>query len=1034
MNIKSPQKMLSMLLGSRASGAYLLLFAIAVGAATFVENDFGTSAAQKIVYRSTWFSALLTLFGGSILYNIIKFRMIQQRKWSLFAFHFSIIIILIGAGVTRYFGYEGVMHIRENGESNQFLSSETYLKFEVSKNAKRYKFDEPVFFASLGTNRFDESYQIGSDILEVRVKEIVPNPEEKLVSSAQGVPMLKIVMGGTSGREEYILKFGDRKKIQNLAFNFGETPFPNAVNILLKEGMPFIQANQEMSQMVMATQQKTTLNPAEGPHALQLRSLYTLGFARFVFSEFVQSGTYAIQSKDRKIKRESTVAVKLEVQNGTDKQEVWVYGQKGLPGRQATVNFENLSLRIAYGSKPVILPFFIRLHDFQMERYPGTDNAASYASEVTLIDPREGLEMDYRIYMNHILNYDGYRFFQSSFDRDEKGTYLSVNHDWWGSIISYIGYFGLTIGMVLTLFSKTSRFQKVLRQLKEIRAASVIILALLLPTLSQAQTIIDESKAQNVIAKEHADRFSRVVVQDHRGRMKPIHTLSREILRKVSRKESLSGLSADQVCLGMFSNKQDWLHVPIVKNGKHSVLHNLLGSSETRLKYSDFFNKDGSYKLREVVSKAYSMEQVDRGTFEKEVLKLDERVNILNMVFRGSIFRLIPVAGDPNNTWIAPQSHGRRSSKTQEVSDRFFISYKKALREATLSGNYTQANKLLSELTDYQVKNGGDVRPSASKIELEIWLNKLNVFNRLSMTYAILGIIFLLILFIGIFKPNVPLQAFFRFFLILLIIAFAFHILGLGLRWYVSGRAPWSNGYESMIYIAWTTVLAGVLFVRKSAGGLAATMTLSATILLVALLSHMDPEITPLVPVLKSYWLTIHVSLEAGSYGFLMLGAVIGIINLILFMTLTSDNKDRVLRQIRELTLLSEITLIGGVIMISTGTYLGGIWANESWGRYWGWDAKETWALVTILVYAFILHMRIIPKLYSLYAYNLATVFGLASVIMTYYGVNYYLSGLHSYAAGDPVPVPSWVYVVVSIIALISLTAFWKRLKFKIIK
>jgi ABC-type transport system involved in cytochrome c biogenesis permease subunit len=235
-----------------------------------------------------------------------------------------------------------------------------------------------------------------------------------------------------------------------------------------------------------------------------------------------------------------------------------------------------------------------------------------------------------------------------------------------------------------------------------------------------------------------------------------------------------------------------------------------------------------------------------------------------------------------------------------------------------------------------------------------------------------------------------------------------------------------------MIYIAWTTVLAGLLFARKSFGGLAATMVLSATVLLVANLSDLDPEITPLVPVLRSYWLTIHVSLEAGSYGFLMLGALIGIINLILMIFITPRNKENIYLQIKEMTYLSEMTLIGGLFMISVGTYLGGVWANESWGRYWGWDAKETWALVTILVYAFILHMRLIPKLQSLFAYNFASIFGLASVIMTYYGVNYYLSGLHSYAAGDPVPIPQWVYIVIGCIIIISLLAYLKKRKYSI--
>jgi len=307
----------------------------------------------------------------------------------------------------------------------------------------------------------------------------------------------------------------------------------------------------------------------------------------------------------------------------------------------------------------------------------------------------------------------------------------------------------------------------------------------------------------------------------------------------------------------------------------------------------------------------------------------------------------------------------------------------------------------------------------------------MNVFSKLSKTYGLLGVLFLLMFFAGIFWSRINLKKVTSGAFYLLAICFAAHTLGLAIRWYVSGRAPWSNGYESMIYIGFTTVLAGLIFARRSLGGLTATAILASTILMVSGLSWLDPEITPLVPVLKSYWLTIHVSMEAGSYGFLMLGAIIGLLNLLLMIFLTKNNQDKIFRNIKELTYISELTLIGGLIMVSIGTYLGGVWANESWGRYWGWDAKETWALVTTLVYAFILHMRFIPGLRGVYAFNLASLFGFASVMMTYLGVNYYLSGLHSYAAGDPVPIPPSVYYTAALFISISLLGYWKYRKVK---
>jgi cytochrome c-type biogenesis protein CcsB len=260
----------------------------------------------------------------------------------------------------------------------------------------------------------------------------------------------------------------------------------------------------------------------------------------------------------------------------------------------------------------------------------------------------------------------------------------------------------------------------------------------------------------------------------------------------------------------------------------------------------------------------------------------------------------------------------------------------------------------------------------------------------------------------------------------ILILSFLAQTFGLGLRWYISGHAPWSDGYESMIYISWATILAGFIFSKNSPITLAATSILTALILFVAHLSWLDPQISNLVPVLKSYWLTIHVSLITGSYGFLGLGALLGFLNLILFI-LRKENDKFISLTIRELTYVSEMTLIVGLILLTMGNFLGGVWANESWGRYWGWDPKESWALVTIIVYTFVLHMRFIPNLKSIYAFNIASLLAYSSVIMTYFGVNFYLSGLHSYAKGDPVPVPDFVFYSIGIIFLIIALAYRNR-------
>ena len=1012
------------LTGTRAAGIYILVFAASIGIATFIENDFGTSSAQKLVYRSRWFEVLLLLFSLTLVANIIRFKMIRQKKWAILLFHISMIIILVGAGITRYISFEGMMHIREGSANDRFLSSENYLIFDAVDRDHRYQFDEPVLFASISDNNWEKTYQLGQHELDVEVVNFIPNPETKMTHSDDGLPTIKMVMGGASGRENYHIVVGEQKRIKGTLFNFSSEILEDAINITYQDQKPYISSRFPLTRTVMATQITDTLLPEHGPSPLQLRALYSTGREQFVFSEFDPSAKLEIVSSNQKVKNESICAVTLKLTKNGNSVLKTVYGRKGTHGRPASFRFEDMMVSVSYGAKYYHLPFQIYLYDFIMERYPGTNSASSYASEVQLRDPRTQYQQDYRIYMNNILNYDGYRFFQSSFDQDELGTYLSVNHDFWGTLVSYIGYFLLTLGMVMAFFTKNSRIYRIRKHLKQLRNRTQIVIIFLFGSfVSYTQSVIEPHI--DAVTEQHADQFSKLVVQDFNGRMKPIHTLSRELVRKISKTESQFGLSADQIVLSMFAEPSKWYPVPLIHLGKNERIRDMVSGTGKRVPYKEFFERDGKYKLRNAVRTAYNMTAADRGNFEKEILKLDERINIMTMIFSGRIFKIIPQENDSTNTWLGAAHHSHQNSESA-VAGKFFTAYKRSLSESIISKNFNYPDQLISELSDYQKQIGVEVIPSKSQLQFEILLNNIKVFNRLAVWYSLLGLLLVILMIISVFKNTEAVKLSFKILLGLAFLMFLFHTSGLGIRWYVSERAPWSNGYESLIYIAWTAGLAGFIFTRKSIGGIAATMILSGSILLVAMLSYLDPEITPLVPVLKSYWLTIHVSLIAGSYGFLMLGAIIGLINLIMMIFLNPENRNTIKNKVQELSLISEITLIAGLVMLSVGTYLGGVWANESWGRYWGWDAKETWALVTILVYAFILHMRLIPGLRGLYSFNLASLFGLASVIMTYFGVNYYLSGLHSYAAGDPIPIPNWVYISIISCAIVSVLAYLK--------
>src|SRR5690606_28878603 len=267
------------------------------------------------------------------------------------------------------------------------------------------------------------------------------------------------------------------------------------------------------------------------------------------------------------------------------------------------------------------------------------------------------------------------------------------------------------------------------------------------------------------------------------------------------------------------------------------------------------------------------------------------------------------------------------------------------------------------------------------------------------------------------------------FFLGILSITFLIHWAGLGIRWYLSGHAPWSNGYEAIIFISSIGVLAGLILYRNRNAFIPAAGAIVAMIMMGFAHggSMLDPQITPLVPVLKSYWLMVHVGIITSSYGFFGLSAVIAIIALIL---LCFKPTTKIRRSVQEITIVSEMASTIGLFALTIGTFLGGMWANESWGRYWSWDPKETWAFISVIVYAIVLHMRLVPGLRGKWAYNVASMWAIWAIIMTYFGVNYYLSGLHSYAAGDPIPIPNWIWFTLGGMLVLTLVSYLRDKQF----
>jgi cytochrome c-type biogenesis protein CcsB len=356
-----------------------------------------------------------------------------------------------------------------------------------------------------------------------------------------------------------------------------------------------------------------------------------------------------------------------------------------------------------------------------------------------------------------------------------------------------------------------------------------------------------------------------------------------------------------------------------------------------------------------------------------------------------------------------------------------FSAYLLTLNNAKQTGDYSKAEEVLEGIKKTQQKFGSEVMLSDKKIDTEIKYNKYDIFKKLFSWYMYAGTFMFIFLIVQIFNDrNKFVNVSVNVFKWIIVGLFVLHTAGLAVRWYISGHAPWSDAYESMIYVAWATMFFGLAFGRKSDLTIASTAFVTSIILMVAHWNWMDPAIANLEPVLDSYWLMIHVAVIVMSYGPFTLGMILGFVTLLLMVLTTKKNQDKMLLNIKELTLINEMALTVGLVLLTIGNFLGGMWANESWGRYWGWDPKETWALISIMVYAFVIHMRLVPGLRGRFGFNLASIIAFASILMTYFGVNFYLSGLHAYASGDQIVSFQFIAIMVAFVAILGFFAYRK--------
>ncbi|MCK8482078.1 cytochrome c biogenesis protein CcsA [Psychroserpens algicola] len=1078
------KKLANILFSTRLTGILFIVYAIAMIVGTFMDAGQETSPtpySRHYIYNAWWFEAIMILFMVNFIGNIFRYRLLRKEKWATLILHLAFIFILLGAGITRYIGFEGWMPIREGETENTFLTRDIYVTafidgdLVIDGQQQRRVIQERVDFSERLDNDMDVETEYNGTPVKLSVKKFVKDAELDIIPSDDGESYLKLVEAGDEASHSHFIKDGGEELIHNVVFTLNN-PKKGAINITTQEHRLFIESPFEGDYMTMATQATGTL-VKDSIQPLILRSRYQIANMAMVFPKPVMKGQFGVVKKSQLLRsREDGVVIDVTA-NGETK-TVNLLGGQYVNGRFEQVNVGGLDIAVKYGSIVKELPFSIKLNDFMAERYPGTeDNFSSFASEVTVIKPDEA-PYDYRIFMNNILDEGGYRFFQSSFFPDEKGTKLSVNHDQWGTWVTYFGYMLLYFGLMAILFAKGTRFADLKRMLEKVKAKKEKLLSILVlcfglvgfaqehaeddghnhgqnqqehfegdghnhsaqvaftrPTKAEIDSVI----RANINPKSHSDKFGELVIQDYSGRMMPANTFASEVLRKLSKKDHYEEFDANQVLLSMQESPLFWYNVPVIYLAKRKAdsIRKIIGV-DTDVKYvsiADFLTDDGRNKLGPYLQDAYSTDTPNG--FQKEFREAYDRMSLLFNTLDGRSMKIFPVPGDDKNTWISPVEY--REDYRTKIKDTLygkFIEnslsyYLSELYKARQSGDFSTADRLLDGFKKNQQQEGSEVMLSDDKIKTEILYNKYDIFKKLYLYYMLFGVVLFVLLIIQIFKTRSKLiDVAVKVFGIAILLTFLVHTGGLIVRWYISGHAPWSDAYESMIYVAWATMFFGLAFGRQSRLTLAATAFVTSMILLVAHLNWMDPAISNLQPVLDSYWLMIHVAVIVASYGPFTLGMILGLTVLLLMIFTTKENKVKMDMNIKELTIINEMALTVGLVMLTIGNFLGGMWANESWGRYWGWDPKETWALISIMVYAFVIHMRLIPGLRGRFGFNLLSVFAFSSIMFTYFGVNFYLAGLHSYQSGQQILSFKIIASVIAVLVVISVLAYLKYAKY----
>lgn len=621
------------------------------------------------------------------------------------------------------------------------------------------------------------------------------------------------------------------------------------------------------------------------------------------------------------------------------------------------------------------LGFEVSLKNFNVVNYPGTDAPMDYVTTLT------ANTQEIKVSMNNIGSFDGYRFIQSGYDSDMQGTTLGVYHDPWGIGITYTGYALLFISLIATMVSKKTRMRHLYRKALSLQGAKAWAVTALLAVSSFATS----ANAQEMVKIDGdiADDFGKICVL-YNSRITPINTVATSFVTKLCGKPTWDGLSSNQVFAGWIFDVPYWETVKMIEI-KEKKAQELLGINGKWASFDDFWDNYNNYKLDAPLKKAYK----DGDTkLQKQLRDADEKFNIIRMLYGGEMLKMFPYAGKQGHMqWFAPgQPLGNLKLDEKELV--FIKKSMDYLAESIITGDKARAEEIAKKIYSYQHVRGKAVVPTKFRIYTETFYNKTNAQRLPVMLYLTLSLVLAIVSTLSL---NNEKQKKTRLVSSVLTWVMLIHTtLLLTLRWYVSGHLPMSNGYETMQFMAWATLIVTLVMQKRFLPVKQFGPLLSSFALLVAMITDGNPQITQLMPVLQSPLLSVHVMVIMFSYALFGLTALIGLQGLIAHHRKQEEKE-------QQLAALSQFLLYPAVALIAIGIFIGAIWANVSWGRYWSWDSKETWALITMLIYSAPLHADIkwLRKAQHMHIYMLLA---FLSVLMTYFGVNYFLSGMHSYA------------------------------------